>query len=551
MTGTQDRFSPVLLFILHVSKDMDFITRSCLSFFQHDGKYSFSWHDAVSGLLANGAAGMTFLADLCHLTQGCPDTELRSYREAGEREPLTENVFRKSPRQQSKGNVLLQAVYAFLCQQAHLPVPVSGVGVPHNAVAGPQRDRVNRVLLLAFPFADTYRTNGRLLTHVLFLLDNRNQKQYKHICIVCQSEMWGEKMRAMIAMSGGVDSSVAALLMQEAGFDCTGVTMRLYRENGFRTGCVKSCCSDEDEETAALVCWQLGIEHEALCFSRDFEQAVIRRFIQEYEAGRTPNPCIDCNRFLKFHALLERAGRDGFDVLATGHYARIEYSETLQRWQLFKALDEKKDQSYVLYMLTQEQLPYLRFPLGDLCKADARRLAETHGLVNAEKRDSQDICFIPDGDYAGFIRRRAGKTYPAGDILDQSGRIVGRHRGLVRYTIGQRRGLGVAAGARVYVIGKDSAHNSLLVGPAGALERQELLASDFNWLSIPTPDVPIRASVRTRYHQPEADASAYPLPGGQVRIVFDRPQRAITPGQAVVLYQGELVLGGGTICAVA
>ena len=430
-------------------------------------------------------------------------------------------------------------------------MPISGVGVPHNAVAGPQRDHVYRVLLLAFPFADTYRTNGRLLTHVLFLLDNRNQKQYKHICIVCQSEIWGEKMRAMIAMSGGVDSSVAALLMQEAGFDCTGVTMRLYRENGFRTGCVKSCCSDEDEETAALVCWQLGIEHEALCFSRDFEQAVIRRFIQEYEAGRTPNPCIDCNRFLKFNALLERAGRDGFDVLATGHYARIEYSETLQRWQLFKALDEKKDQSYVLYMLTQEQLPYLRFPLGDLCKADARRLAETHGLVNAEKRDSQDICFIPDGDYAGFIRRWTGKAYAAGDILDQSGSIVGRHQGLFHYTIGQRRGLGVAAGEPVYVIGKDCESNTLMIGPDSALYHREFLACDFNWLSIQEPSEPFRAAVRTRYHQQEADGMVYPLSDGQVRIVFDKAQRAITPGQAAVLYQGELVLGGGTICTVS
>lgn len=358
-------------------------------------------------------------------------------------------------------------------------------------------------------------------------------------------------MRAMIAMSGGVDSSVAALLMKEAGYECTGVTMRLYRESGYPTGCEKSCCSDADEEYAALVCWQLGIAHESICFSKSFEQAVIRRFIREYEAGRTPNPCIDCNRYLKFDALLEQVKKAGYDILATGHYARIVYSKELRRWQLFKAVDEKKDQSYVLYMLTQEQLRYLRFPLGALHKREARQLAQTHKLVNAEKRDSQDICFIPDGDYAGFIRRRTGKTYPAGDILDQSGSIVGRHQGLLCYTLGQRRGIGVAAGEPVYVIGKDCESNTLMIGPDSALYRREFLARDFNWLSIPKPDVPIRAFARTRYHQREATCTVYPLSGDEVRIIFDEPQRAVTPGQAAVLYQGELVLGGGTICAVS
>lgn len=354
-------------------------------------------------------------------------------------------------------------------------------------------------------------------------------------------------MRAMIAMSGGVDSSVAALLMKEAGYDCTGVTMRLYRESGYQTSCEKSCCSDADEEYAALVCWQLGIAHESMCFSKSFEQAVIRRFIREYEAGRTPNPCIDCNRYLKFDALLEQAKKAGYDILATGHYARTAYSEELRRWQLFKAVDEKKDQSYVLYMLTQEQLRCLRFPLGALHKSEARQLAEAHKLVNAEKRDSQDICFIPDGDYAGFIRRRTGKRYPDGDILDQNGNTVGRHRGLLRYTIGQRRGLGFAAGEPRYVIGKEPVSNTLLIGPESALYRRDLQAAAFNWLSIPKPDAPIRAFARTRYHQREAACTVYPLPEDEVRIVFDEPQRAITPGQAVVLYLEDMVLGGGTI----
>lgn len=357
-------------------------------------------------------------------------------------------------------------------------------------------------------------------------------------------------MRAMIAMSGGVDSSVAALLLKEAGYDCTGVTMRLFRESGFQTSCPKSCCSDEDEEDAAFVCHQLGIPHESLCFSRLFEQSVIRSFIREYEAGRTPNPCIDCNRVLKFKALLDHVCKEGFDVLATGHYARVRFDEASGRWQLRKALDGSKDQSYVLYMLTQESLSRLHLPLGERSKSETRRLAQAHGLVNAKKRDSQDICFIPDGDYARFLEKWTGKTYPAGEIVDQTGRIVGRHLGLIRYTVGQRRGLGLPMGERVYVVGKDTAKNILIVGPEEALYRRELIASDFNWLSIPEPRAPIRAAARTRYHQTEHPATVFPLPEGQVRIVFDEPQRAITPGQAVVLYDGELVLGGGTIMTV-
>lgn len=335
--------------------------------------------------------------------------------------------------------------------------------------------------------------------------------------------MQGKIRRAMIAMSGGVDSSVAALLLREAGFDCTGVTMRLYREPGFAASCPKSCCSDEDEEDAAFVCQQLGIPHESACFSRLFEQSVIRKFIREYEAGRTPNPCVDCNRFLKFEALLAHARGEGFEVLATGHYARVIRDGADGRWQLLKAADESKDQSYVLYMLTQEQLAQLRLPLGGLSKAETRRIAEAHGLVNAKKRDSQDICFIPDGNYARFLEDWTGKTYSPGDIVDLSGRVVGRHRGLIRYTVGQRRGLGLPMGERVYVVGKDTAKNTLVVGPEEALYRREMFASDFNWLSIPVPTEPIRAAARTRYRQTERPATVFPLPQGRARIVFDRP----------------------------
>ena len=354
----------------------------------------------------------------------------------------------------------------------------------------------------------------------------------------------------MIAMSGGVDSSVAALLMKEAGYECTGVTMRLFRETAYASSCGRSCCSDADEEDAAFVCHQLGIPHEPACFSRLFEEKVIRKFIREYENGRTPNPCVDCNQFLKFEALMEQAKTEGFDVLVTGHYARVRYCEELKRWQLLKAADEKKDQSYVLYMMTQEQLAHLCLPLGELQKSDTRSLAEKSGLITAEKRDSQDICFIPNGDYTEFIQRWTGRSYPEGEIVDYSGRAVGRHRGLIRYTIGQRHGLRVSAEEPVYVIGKDLASNTLTVGPKEALFHKELIADNFNWLSIPEPDGPIRVTARTRYHQPEAAAIVYPLSDSQIHVIFDETQRAMTPGQAVVLYQRELILGGGTICNV-
>ncbi len=356
--------------------------------------------------------------------------------------------------------------------------------------------------------------------------------------------------RAMIAMSGGVDSSVAALLMKRAGYDCSGVTMRLYRSPGMEQEAPKSCCSDADEEDAAYVCWQLEIPFESLCCTREFEKTVIQNFIREYEAGRTPNPCIVCNRCLKFDLLLSTAREKGFDCLVTGHYARITREAGSGRWQLRKARDVSKDQSYVLYMLSQEQLARLRFPLGELSKAEVRAIAESAGLVTASKHESQDICFISNGNYGAFLERWTGRRDPDGEILDQDGRVIGRHHGAVRYTIGQRRGLGIAAEQPFYVVTKDMEKHTVTVGPESALYSRELTASDFNWLSIPEPDRPLRATARTRYRQKEYAATVWPLEGSRVRLVFDRPQRAITPGQAVVLYGGDLVLGGGTIeCA--
>ena len=350
-------------------------------------------------------------------------------------------------------------------------------------------------------------------------------------------------------MSGGVDSSVAALELLRAGYDCVGATMRLYRSGDLGLPCHKSCCADSDAEDAEYVCYQLGIPHELLDFTGLFRVQVIQRFADEYERGRTPNPCIDCNRFMKFEALLDYALSRGFDVLATGHYARVSRDPAGGRWQLRKAMDESKDQSYVLYMLTQRQLAHLCLPLGGLRKAETRELAEAAGLISAAKRESQDICFVPGGNYAAFLERWTGKRWPPGDILDREGRAIGRHRGAVRYTVGQRRGLGLAAGKPVYVLHKDMARNTVTVGPEEALYRSGLTAAGFHWLSIPEPDGPIRVSARTRYRQKEFPATAIPLPGRRLRLDFDAPQRAVTPGQAVVLYVGDLVLGGGTISA--
>ena len=352
-------------------------------------------------------------------------------------------------------------------------------------------------------------------------------------------ESGGEKRRALIAMSGGVDSSVSAWLMHQAGYDCAGARMRLFKtaEPDGR--------SDEDE--AADAARRMGMPFTVLDYSALFREQVIDAFQRAYERGLTPNPCVDCNRGLKFGAMLDYARREGFDCLATGHYARVSRDEASGRWQLRKALDTAKDQSYVLYMLRQEQLERICFPLGVQTKEQTRRIAESFGLLNARKRDSQDICFIPDGDYAAFLERLRGEAYPAGDFVSLEGGVVGRHKGAVRYTLGQRRGLELPMGERIYVCAKDMERNTVTVGPESALYRRELLAGGVNWLSVPEPTGPLRVTARTRYRQTERAATVWPMPGERLRLVFDEPQRAITAGQAVVLYDGDLVLAGGTI----
>ena len=353
----------------------------------------------------------------------------------------------------------------------------------------------------------------------------------------------GEK--AWIAMSGGVDSSVAAFLMKQAGYDCIGVTIKLFQNEDIGISRAKTCCSLDDVEDARSVARRLGISYYVLNFSADFKAQVIRRFAAAYESGVTPNPCIDCNRYLKFDRLFQRAKELGCGTIVTGHYARVEMRNG--RYILKKALDRSKDQSYVLYTLTQEQLSHILFPLGELSKEEVRTIAEAQGFCTAGKPDSQDICFVPDGDYTAFLERYRGKDYPAGDILDLSGRVIGRHRGAVRYTIGQRNGLGLALNEPVYVCRKDMAANTVTVGPEQALYSRELWADDMNWVAIDCLSAPIRVRAKIRYRQAEQPATVYPGENGKIRLLFDEPQRAITAGQAVVLYDGDIVVGGGVI----
>ena len=351
---------------------------------------------------------------------------------------------------------------------------------------------------------------------------------------------------ALIAMSGGVDSSVAAYLMKEKGWNCEGATMLLYRNADLGVDRLKTCCSQREIDDAALVANALGIPYGVVDLNADFKEKIIDKFIRVYEEGGTPNPCVDCNRYMKFELLMDYAEENGSDCIVTGHYARVEKGEN-GRYILKKALDRTKDQSYVLYSLTQDQLARVAFPCGELTKTRVREIADELGFVNASKPDSQDICFVTDGDYASFIERYTGRVYPEGDYLDTDGRVIGRHKGAIRYTIGQRKGLGYAAGHPVYVCSKCMADNTVTLGEEEDLYSSELTANEFNWLSIPCPDGPVRCAAKTRYRQPEQPAIAVPQPDGTVKVTFDAPQRAITRGQSVVLYDRDLVLGGGTI----
>ena len=353
--------------------------------------------------------------------------------------------------------------------------------------------------------------------------------------------------KALIAMSGGVDSSAAAFLMQEAGWDCIGANMRLYRNEDIGMAGEKTCCSLDDAEDARSVAYRLGMPFYVFNFSEDFNRQVIDRFVCAYEQGETPNPCIDCNRFLKFDRLYRRARELGCDCVVTGHYARVEQAEN-GRWLLKKALDPAKDQSYVLYSLTQEQLAHTRFPLGIYSKPEIRAMAEARGFRNAHKHDSQDICFVPDGDYAAFIAQRTGRNDTPGSFVLEDGTVIGRHRGMIHYTIGQRKGLGIAWAHPLYVLRKDLLRNEVVLSDNAALFSARLTAREFNWIAYDAPTEPVRCAAKTRYQAREVPCTAAVLPDGRVAVEFDQPVRAITPGQAVVLYDGDTVLGGGTIC---
>ena len=439
-----------------------------------------------------------------------------------------------------------------------------------------------------------------------------------------------EKKKALIAMSGGVDSSVAAALMVQEGYECIGCTMKLLDASvtdlsekaceisaGTEAGTASSagpgaagigtagagsgvpdtsaphtCCSLDDVEDARSVARKLGMPYYVFNFTSDFGEKVIDRFVRIYQAGGTPNPCIDCNRYMKFGRLFFRAQELGCDKVVTGHYARTKFDEKTGRWQLLRSKNRTKDQTYVLYAMTQEQLAHAAFPLGEFeGKEEVRQMAEHYGFVNSHKPDSQDICFVPNGKYADFIEGRTGQKAPCGDFVDEEGHVLGEHKGLIRYTIGQRRGLGLALPAPLYVQRIDTEKNQVILTPEDRLFSRRLIAEDFNWIWTPdwekqwsmkssgssgrdterpsdgkwsvlpgmveghdtdTPPVGYTCEVtaKPRYRAKEAEATVRVLDGGKVEILFHEPQRALTIGQAVVLYMGEKVVGGGTICEV-
>ncbi|MDT8901039.1 tRNA 2-thiouridine(34) synthase MnmA [Anaeroselena agilis] len=354
------------------------------------------------------------------------------------------------------------------------------------------------------------------------------------------------KPKVVVAMSGGVDSSLTAALLVHQGYDVIGATMQIW-DNEREDADERGCCSLSAVADARRVADRLGIPYYVLNFRALFQETVVDYFIAEYAAGRTPNPCIACNRYVKFEGLLKKALALGAEYVATGHYARIGYDGTRKRFLLRKGVDSTKDQSYALYHLNQHTLRHFLMPLGEYTKVETRRMAREIGLAVADKPDSQEICFVPDDDYQRFLAEKAPGSLRPGDIVDTHGRILGRHKGLPLYTVGQRKGLGIAAGRPLYVVALDTDRNQVIVGDDDDVFASELIAGDLNYIAFDDLSAPLAAAVKIRYSAREAPAIITPFTDGQVRIRFETPQRAITPGQSVVFYDGDIVLGGGII----
>jgi tRNA-uridine 2-sulfurtransferase len=354
--------------------------------------------------------------------------------------------------------------------------------------------------------------------------------------------------RVLMAMSGGVDSSVAAALLHQQGYEVIGVSMQLWNrapkdENGKPA---RTCCSLDDIHDARRVAGQIGIPYYVLNLETEFRRTVVDNFIAEYARGRTPNPCARCNQWIKFDILMQKAGELGADLIATGHYAR-KTKDADGRFRLLCGADDAKDQSYFLFTLTQSQLAGTLFPVGDRTKPEVRKLAAKLGLTTAEKRESQEICFVPDDDYAGFLETQ-GKKPAAGNIVDGAGRVLGRHDGIHRFTIGQRKGLGLSHPTPLFVLGVDPAAATVIVGDESESYRDTLTAEAINWIG-PEPAAPFEARCKIRYRQKAVPCRIIPLPGRRAEVCFAAGERAITPGQAVVFYDGDEVLGGGWIAA--
>ena len=349
--------------------------------------------------------------------------------------------------------------------------------------------------------------------------------------------------KVLVAMSGGVDSSVAAFLLKKQGYECIGCTMKLYDNKDIGISKGHTCCSLSDVEDARSVSYRLGIPYYVFNYSDDFRRKVIDKFVSEYLCGRTPNPCIDCNRYMKFDLLYNKAKILGCDYIATGHYAIIK--EINGQYELHKGADASKDQGYVLYRLTQEQLAHMIFPLGYLSKNEVRKIAEDNGFLNAHKPDSQDICFVPDGDYTKVIERFSGKQITTGDFVDTSGNVIGKHKGIIHYTVGQRKGLGISSQNPLYVCKINPQTSDIMLGHRDDLYQNKMIVKDVNWVSGVSENQ-IKCSVKIRYRGPELPCTVY-LDNDIASVIFDTPACAITPGQSAVFYNNDIILGGGII----